>query len=113
MDAATRLAVRLRWSHITYVGDNLAALQVILHMRPTLRNLAYTRITRRIRNRLFWSGVTVALLWVPSALQPADPLSRCLGGEVELFRSAQSTSERWQSLLANLSCAKFLGYAHA
>ena len=111
IDAATRLAVRLGWSHMTYVGDNTAALQVVHSMKPTLRHLEYTRLTRRIRNRLLWSGLTVALLWVPSAFQPADALSRCTGEDISRLQAAKATGDCWTLLLRNLYVAAFIGYA--
>ena len=102
LDAATRLAVRLGWSHLTYVGDNSAALHVVRTMRPYLRNERYVRLVRRIRNRLLWSGLTVALIWVPSCLQPADPLSRCPLTAPGMQRGTLDCMHLWETLLGNM-----------
>jgi hypothetical protein len=96
---------------MTYVGDNMAALQVVHSMKPTMRLLEYTRLTRRIRNRLLRSGLTVALLWVPSAFQPADALSRCTGEDISILQAAKATGDCWTLLLRNLYVSALIGYA--
>ena len=113
IDAATRLAVRLGWRHITYVGDNAAALHLLLSLRPRLSCAPLLRLCRRIRNRLLWSGLCVAAVWVPSALQPADGPSRTLLLPHHVSVAALSALDTWDRLLSCLSASRFLGYAWA
>ena len=111
-DATTRVAVRLGWQHLTYVGDNAGMLALAISMRPPLRCPKLVTMIRRIRNRLLWSGLCVCLLWVPSCLQPADPLSRCsmqIGSRTTSILQAQA---RWQTLLTCLACCRYLGHSH-
>ena len=111
-DAATRLAVRLGWRYLTYVGDNAGTLALAHSLRPPLRCPALVTMLRRLRNRLLWSGLCVCLLWVPSCLQPADPLSRCNMQERCRTTSILQAQERWLNLLACLQCCRYLGHSH-
>ena len=77
LDVATRLAVRLGLRRVTAVGDNRGMNHLLLSFRPDLGNQTNVQTLRRIRNRLLWSGLLVHVVWCPSGLQPADPLSRC------------------------------------
>jgi hypothetical protein len=110
LDCATRLATRLGWSHLTLIGDNLGSLQLLLSFRPTLSNQTLVKTLRRIHNRLLWSGLTLALLWVPSTLQPADFPSRCPLSSLTLERCINLTYTSWCSLISSLSTCLFLGF---
>ena len=99
LDAATRLGVRLGLQRLTLVGDNRAMLHLVGTMRPALRNQTLVRTVRRIRNRLLWSGLLLHLMWCPSALQPADPLSRCdISVPAATWRAATEASRRWDTM---------------
>jgi hypothetical protein len=56
--------------------DNHAAIHSLLRGRASSPLVPQNRILRRITYLLHWSGITAAIHYVPSALNPADPLSR-------------------------------------
>ena len=108
-DSATRLAVRLGWRALTYVGDNTAVLHLVLRLRPSLQNQVIVKLIRRIRNRLLWSRLTVHLVWVPSPLQPADALSRCPLILDQLEAGRRRTLDCWSVLMNDISLARVFG----
>ena len=110
LDVATRLGTRLGLPYLTIVGDNQAMLQVLLHLRPSLGNQTMVRVARRIRNRLLWSGLLVHALWCPTALQPADPLSRWdPGSDPSSWHATFQASERWDLMCTFWATLQHLG----
>ena len=110
LDCSLRLAVRLGWDHVTIVSDNTGALLALHNLRPAISNSTYCTIVRRCFNRLLWSKLTVTLSWVPSPLQPADPVSRHRLSSTFLEPSMRRlTWERWKTLLSCLSSVRIIG----
>jgi hypothetical protein len=109
IDATTRLAARLGMNQLTLVGDNLGAIYLTLSLRPPLSSLPLCRTLRRLYNRLLWSKLTLHLIWVPSALQPADPPSRACPMAPTIYNVATQSQERWLLLLQHLDAAWFIG----
>ena len=56
--------------------DNHAAIHSLLRGRARSPLIPQNRVLRRISHLLHWSGLTAAVHYVPSQLNPADPLSR-------------------------------------
>ena len=73
----------------------------LTHHQAVLRSLA----------RVLWvSGIVVRLVWVPSAPQPGDPMSRVRS----VFRGSQARAEveawrTWDNLLDNLGETRVRG----
>ena len=110
VDASLRLATCLGYDAIGFVGDNQAALHLLLSLRPTLSNQSITTTARRVRNRLLWTGLLVHAVWCPSGVQPADPASRCdISNPAELAALPFHCSSRWESLLAASEALRIMG----
>ena len=73
--ALTLAAFRHR-SSFHLLLDNHAAIHSLLRGRARSPLIPQNRILRRISHVLHWSGLTAAVHYVPSQLNPADPLSR-------------------------------------
>jgi hypothetical protein len=102
LDAATRWATRLGVNTITLIGDNLGALHLLNSMRPPVASHHIVQIIRRILNRARWSQLRAQLLWVPSGIQPADPISRCdPNSEFSTTEAILDTCRRWHFLDQN------------
>ena len=75
----TRLAVCLRYTTVTLVSDSEVAIAQLLHVTAKSVLGAQQSVLRELARRLVCSGLVVRVLWVPSGLQPADPISRLQG----------------------------------
>ena len=73
---AVRLACRFGWRAVTIFKDSTAAGYQALGLRAKTWLKRQMRVLRSLVWRLAGSGMVVRFVWVPSALQPADPLSR-------------------------------------
>ena len=110
LDAATRLAVRLGLSRVTVVGDNRGMNHLLLAFRSDLSNQTNVRTLRRIRNRLLWSGLLVHVVWCPSGLQPADPLSRChIQDMASVLKASHAAHTVWGRLCDFWYCTEHMG----
>ena len=79
--------------------DNHAAIHSLLRGRGRSPLIPQNHTLRRISHLLYWSGLTAALHYVPSPLNPADPLSRWW-----TYPSASSLLTRtWGLALSHLS----------
>ena len=76
IECAIRIAANQGQRSITVTTDNIAAAHSTLHRKASVSLVAQNRILRRIQNLLRWSDLHVSLAWIPSHLNPADPLSR-------------------------------------
>ena len=110
LDAASRWAVRLGTSEITFVGDNLGVLHMAASLRPALSSAIACTTVRRILNRARWSGLRAHLLWTPSGLQPADPLSRCdRGSNTSTSDALAEVARRWSIIAATPHLCEYIG----
>ena len=73
---AVRLACRFGWRTVTVVTDSTAAGCQAVGLRAKTWLRRQMRVLRAVVWRMAVSGMIVRFVWVPSALQPADPLSR-------------------------------------
>ena len=53
-----------------------AAIAQVLRLRATSHLTRYQVVLRSLARILWVSGIVVRVVWVPSALQPGDPMSR-------------------------------------
>ena len=72
---AIRLACRFGWRAVTIFTDSTAAGYQAVGLRAKTWLKRQMRVLRSLVWRLVVSGMVVRFVWVPSALQPADPLS--------------------------------------
>ena len=109
--AVTLAAYRKDKSFHLYI-DNHAAIHSLLRGKARSLLIPQNRLLRRLNYVLLWSGIVAALHYVPSALNPADPLSRwwsfprktaCLGHS-ELLGQAHLAQPpgAWWGLLSGL-----------
>ena len=61
--------------------DNTGALSTALWGRAGIALPEVQRIMRRLAHRLQWQGGALQLHYVPSPLNPADPVSRWCSGQ--------------------------------
>ena len=107
---AVRFAVRTGHKSVTVCSDSEAAIAHVLRLRAT-SHLTHHRAVLRSLARILWvSGIVVRLVWVPSALQPGDPMSRV----TSMFGGSQARAEveawrTWDALLDNLGEARVRG----
>ena len=73
---AIRLACRFGWRAVTIFTDSTAAGYQAVGLRAKTWLKRHMRVLRLLVWQLAVSGMVVRFLWVPSALQPADPVSR-------------------------------------
>ena len=110
-DAATRLAVRLGYHSVSLIGDNTGALHALESLRAPLSLHSWVQLLRRIHNRLLWSGLHVHLLWTPTSLQPADPISRLSQlSPISIQTALLSARRTWISLLHTTSVLRLFGH---
>ena len=82
---AVRLAVRLGWRLVTVFADSLVGIAQVRGLRASSGLRTQLRVLRALTWVLHNTGILVKLVWVPSVLHPADPMSRItvdFGGEV-------------------------------
>jgi hypothetical protein len=100
---AIKLAVHRGWPFVVLGSDSEVALAQVLRLRAGIGLKLQQRLLRGLVGLLTKSPVTLLFVWVPSALQPADPLSRigamCAGSREEATRRARITwgelQDRW------------------
>jgi len=109
-DVATRLATRLGWSSFTYFGDNLGTCWLAVNLRPALSNRPLSILVRNLLNRCLWSRMGVHVVHCPSALQPADPLSRCNPTDsTSVLEAVRSAHRIWTALMQSPVSMKLIG----
>ena len=73
---AVRPAVRLGVSSVTVCSDSEVALAQVLSLRACSHLQHQQAILHSLATVLWASGLVVRLVWVPSDLQPGNPMSR-------------------------------------
>ena len=101
---AVRLAVRLGWRVFTVFADSMVGIAQVRGLKAASHLRTQLRVLRALTWVLYNTGVIVRLIWVPSELHPADPMSRVdmdFGGRVH-----QAELEAWprQALFRIVSC---------
>ncbi len=73
---SAKIAFYLGYPAVTIVGDKLATLYSFQKFKPFWGQINISKHLRALFNFLWQHPVHITLLWAPSALQPADPISR-------------------------------------
>ena len=107
---AVRFAVRTGHRSVTVCSDSEAAIAQVLRLRATSHLTHHQTVLRSLARVLWVSGIVLRLVWVPSALQPGDPMSRV----TSVFGGSQARAEveawcTWDALLENLGEARVRG----
>ena len=107
---AVRFAVRTGHKSVTVFSDSEAAIAQVLRLRATSHLSHHQAVLRSLARVLWVSGIVVRLVWVPSALQPGDLMSRV----ASVFGGSQARAEveawrTWDALLDNLGEARVKG----
>ena len=76
-----KLAISLGWHSVSIVGDNRASLFCFLKLKPFHGHWRFMKLLRGLFNLMLNTGLLVNLFWVPSALMPADPISRIVADD--------------------------------
>ena len=92
---AIRIAAYRHLPHLSLASDNMAALQSSASARASTALKPQHRLLRQLQHCLRWSRLPVTLYWIPSALNPADPISRFFS-----FPTVTAAAEQ-SSLIAN------------
>ena len=93
---AIRLAVRLGWKTVRIFADSLVGISQTVRLRAA----SYLKTQLRVLRALTWvlhnSGLIAKLIWVPSILHPADPMSRVDADfEGSLLRAEEDAWNSW------------------
>jgi hypothetical protein len=107
---AIKLAIHRGWPFVVLGSDSEVALAQVLRLRAGIGLKLQQRLLRGLVGLLTKSPVTLLLVWVPSELQPADPLSRidvmCRGSREEATSRARDT---WGKLQVRWEDTRFIG----
>ena len=105
-----KLALHLGFPAVTIVGDNLASLFSFLKFKPFWGHIELSKHLRALFNFMWQHPLHVTLIWAPSALQPADPISRCPGFDPSHLTQALFDAEaRFTSMMASLFALREMG----
>ena len=108
--SAVRLAIRLGFSSIVLVGDNLASLYSLCSLRGFRGVPASGLAVRKLFNILWQHKFSCYCYWCPSELMPADPLSRLFSFDPLLVSAAlSSTMTKVDGIFASLGCLRDIG----
>ena len=91
---AVRLAVWLGMQSIMVCNDCEVALAQVLALRVCCHLQHQQSVLRLIAGVLWESGVVPRLVWVPSELQPGDPMSRV--NSVFAGSQTKAESQAWE-----------------
>ena len=107
---AVRLASHMGWGEVTLVLDNAGAIYQSVRGRASVGLWVEQWILRKVNLLLFRYPVVVHFVFVPTFLQPADPVSRleasCGGCRASALGAARAI---WRNLGDNLSYALYIG----
>ena len=107
---AVRLAVVLGWRSVTIVTDSTTAGHQVVGLRAKTWLGKQMRVLRVPAWRLRLSGLAVRVVWCPTEIQPADPLSR-LESDFHgvMVRAEQMAWFSWGRLLNYADLCTFMG----
>ena len=97
-------------SQVTMLQDNMQAVWGTVNLRARTRHWKQRRILRAVVHWLRTSQLIVHVVWVPTHLQPADPLSRVSHINVtQVQAAARRASDIWSKLICSLDQVKSFG----
>ena len=98
-----RRAARAKYSQCEMLHDNMQAIWNVINLRSRAGLWRQNRFLRAIAHQLRRSGVVVHTGYVPTDLQPADPVSRASDTAGEgLHLAVKTTRARWSSVVNEL-----------
>ena len=90
--------------------DNMQTVWGIINLRARTQHWKQQHILRAVIHRLRTSQLTLHVTWVPSHLQPADPLSRVQSLHPSHIRDAtRQAADIWSKLTQSLDQVKPYG----
>ena len=97
-------------SHVTMLQDNMQAVWGTVNLRARTHHWKQQRILRAIVHWLRTSQLIVHVVWVPSHLQPADPLSRVSDINRQQIQAATGHArDIWSKLICCVDQVKSFG----
>lgn len=106
---AFRIAVFQGYGSVTLVGDNLASLVCFQKLAGLKGSPRLRRSLRRLFNLWWRLDVVVHLFWVPTALNPADPVSRLGPRGLVDVGAWEKVQERVGVVLRGFGVLRFVG----
>ena len=105
-----KIAVRRRIPQVLMLQDNVAAIWAAVNLRARAPLRKQNRILRAVVMLLRRSGVILHSAYVPSAYQPADPVSRLPYFSRKCLELAAYQAQcRWDILINNLHYMEYKG----
>ena len=105
-----KTAIRRRIPQVVMLQDNLQAIWATVNLKSRTHFWRHNRVLRAIILHLRSSGLILHSVWVPSAYQPADPLSRVPyfpASQVALASGIAATI--WSSMVNNIHYLEYKG----
>ena len=107
---SVKIALHLGYPAVTIVGDNLATLFSFQKFKPFWGQISLSKHLRALFNFLWQHPVHITLVWAPSALQPADPISRCPSlSNAYLAQAINDGSSRFNAMMSSLHVLNIMG----
>ena len=110
MSILVKFAISRRLPQVTMLQDNTQTIGGTINLRARTQHWKQQRILRTVVHRLRTSQLTLHVTWVPSHLQPADPLSRVRSLNAAHIRDAtRRAANIWSKLTQSLDQVKPYG----
>ena len=107
-----RISARRRYSQVTMLQDNMQAIWNTINLRSRAGLWRQNRILRAVTHQLRRSALVVHVVYTPTELQPANPLSRVQVVDSACIDSAvQVARDIWGSMLNSLKRLQVKGVA--
>ena len=109
MSLLVKFSVSSQFPQVTMLRDNMQTVWGTVNLRARTRHSKQQRILRGVVHRLRTSQLTLHVTWVPSHLQPADPLSRVQSLHASHIKDATRQAAAISSKLTHLDQVKPYG----
>ena len=104
------LAGRRRVGQLCMLQDNMQVIRATINLKSTSWFWRHNRILKAVVLHLISSGTILHVAYVPSDLQPADPVSR--GDDLHrdsIYEAYRAARRRWDILSNNLGAVHYKG----
>ena len=103
-------AVRRKIPQVSMFQDNLQAIWGTINLKSRAHFWRHNRILKAMILHLRNSGLILHSVWVPSAYQPADPLSRIpYFSKRQVLRASHQAALRWNNLVPDMHYLEYKG----
>ena len=110
MSVLVKFSVSRQLPQVTMLQDNMRTVWGTINLRARTQHWKQQRILRTVIHRLRTSQLMLHVTWVPSHLQPADPLSRVQSLHASHVRDAtRQAPDIWSKLTQSLDQVKPCG----